>query len=61
LVKNAVIYKYSPIGFKNGNPENDVTEEGQKFTFHDDYFDEDFTLPGDYMGQLIQVQIGRIL
>lgn len=53
-LKNAVIYQIFPDRFKNGNPENDVTEEGQKFTFHDDYFDEDFTLPGDYMGQLIQ-------
>jgi len=53
-LKNAVIYQIFPDRFKNGNPENDVTEEGQKFTFHDDYFDEDFTLPGDYLGQLIQ-------
>jgi len=40
-LKNAVIYQIFPDRFKNGNPENDVTEEGQKFTFHDDYFDED--------------------
>jgi len=53
-LKNAVIYQIFPDRFKNGNPENDVTQEGQEFIFHDDYFDEDFTLPGDYLGQLIQ-------
>ncbi|WP_018963837.1 glucodextranase DOMON-like domain-containing protein [Coprothermobacter platensis] len=53
-LKNAVIYQIFPDRFKDGNPDNNVTQEGQKFTFHDAYLNEDFTLPGDYMGQLIQ-------
>lgn len=52
--RNAIIYQIFPDRFKDGDPSNNVTQEGQKFTFYDYFTGKNYTLPGDYLGQLIQ-------